>query len=46
MSITNAIFSPSYNRNEETFNRLKTISKSIQIYNNLYNNDNNPNNSI
>lgn len=44
MSITNSIFSSSYNRNEETFNRLKTISKSIKIYNNLYNNDkNNPN---
>ena len=41
MSITNSIFSPSNNRNEETINRLKTISKSIKIYDNIYNN--NPN---
>ena len=41
MSITNSIFSPSNNRNEETINRLKTISKSIKLYNNIYNN--NPN---
>ena len=43
MSITNAKFPISNNRNEKTFNRLKTISKSININNNLYNNDNNPN---
>ena len=42
MSISNALFSPSYNKNEEKFNRLKTISNSINIYD-IYNNENNPN---
>ena len=42
MSILNALFSPSYNKNDENFNRLKTISNSINIYD-IYNNESNPN---
>ena len=42
MSITNAIFLSPNNRNNETFHRLKTISKSINLYN-IFNNENNPN---
>ena len=39
MSLSNALFSPSYTKNEDNIKRLKTISKSINIYD-IYNYEN------
>lgn len=45
MSLSNALFSPSYIKNEDNIKRLKTISKSINIYD-IYNYENNPNKQL
>ena len=45
MSLSNALFSPSYTKNEDNIKRLKTISKSINIYD-IYNYENNPNKQL